>query len=149
MLDVSERQVLRKNYGPVSVKGHWRSAYNHKIYILVLYEEMELTKNMSVRRLQWVGHVMTMKEERVPKKTLKGYEERRRPVARPRGRWLDAVDRDGKKMLKCMKCRRSTEDRDEWRRRIEEAKVQARLKHHIRSRKIRSRKEEDDDDDVG
>jgi hypothetical protein len=46
-----------------------------------------------------------MKEERVPKKTLKGYEEGRRPVARVRGRWLDAVDRDGKMMLKCMKCR--------------------------------------------
>jgi len=116
MLDVYEKQVLWKNYGPVSVKGHWRSAYNHKIY--KLYEEMEVTKNIRLRRLQWEGQLMTMKEEREPKKAMKGYEEERRPVARSRRRWLDAVDRDGERMLKCKNCRRSAEDRDDWRRRI-------------------------------
>jgi hypothetical protein len=84
MLYVSERKVLWKNYGPVSVKGHWRSAYNHKIY--KSYEEMELTKNTRLRGLQWVGHVMRMKEERGPKKALKRYAAGKRPVARPRGR---------------------------------------------------------------
>jgi hypothetical protein len=135
MLDVSERQVIWKKYGPVSVKGHWPSEYNHKIY--KLYNEMELTKNTRLRGLQWVGHVMTMKEEKEPKKALKGFEEGRRPVARPRGRWLDAVGRDGTRMLKCKNCRRSAEARDGWRRRIEEDKVKARLKRHRRSRKIR------------
>ena len=36
---------------------------------------------------------MRMKDERMPNKTLKGYVEERRPVGRPRGRWLDAVGR--------------------------------------------------------
>ena len=84
-----------------------------------------------------MGHVMTMKEEREPKKALKGYEEGRRPIARPRGRWLDAVGRDGKRILQCGNCRRSAENRDGWRRRTEEAKIQAWLKLHRRSRKIR------------
>jgi hypothetical protein len=38
---------------------------------------------------------MRMEEERVPKKVMKG----RRPIGRPRGRWLDAVDTDAKWML--------------------------------------------------
>jgi hypothetical protein len=37
---------------------------------------------------------MRMKEERVTKKAMKGYIEGRRAFGRPRGRWLDAVDRD-------------------------------------------------------
>jgi hypothetical protein len=37
-------------------------------------------------------------DEKVPKKALKGYIEGRRPVGRSRGRWLDAVDRDAKRM---------------------------------------------------
>jgi hypothetical protein len=56
--------------------------------------------------------VVRKKEERVPKKALIGYAERTRLVGRPRGRWLDVVDRDAKRMLKCRKWRRSTEDGD-------------------------------------
>lgn len=41
---------------------------------------MELRKNIRLRRLQWVGHVMGIKEERVPKKALKEYIEGRRDV---------------------------------------------------------------------
>jgi hypothetical protein len=32
---------------------------------------MELTKNISLMRFQWVGHVMRMKDERVLKKAFK------------------------------------------------------------------------------
>ena len=71
--------------------------------------------------------MMRVKVERVPKKALEGYIEGRRPVGRPRGRWLDAVDRDAKRMLKCRNWRRSAEDRDAWRRRIEEAKARVGL----------------------
>ena len=47
---------------------------------------MELTKNISLRRLQWVGHVMRMKDERVLRKALGGYVARRRPVGEVRQR---------------------------------------------------------------
>jgi hypothetical protein len=55
---------------------------------------------------------MRIVEERVSKKGLKGYVEGRVPVGRPRGRWLDAVRRGGKRVLKCRNCRRSAKDRD-------------------------------------
>lgn len=70
---------------------------------------------------------MRIKDERVPKKALKEYREGRRPVGKPRGRWLDALDRDGKRALKCRNGRRLAEDRDAWRWRIEEAKAQVGL----------------------
>ena len=38
---------------------------------------MELTRNIRLRRLQWMGHGMRMKEEGV---ALKGYIEGKRPV---------------------------------------------------------------------
>ena len=37
---------------------------------------------------------MKMKEERVTKKTMKGYIEGRTAIGKPRGTWLDAVGRD-------------------------------------------------------
>jgi len=70
---------------------------------------------------------MRMKDERVPKKAIKGYSEGSRPVGRPGGRWYDAADRDAKKMLKYRNWRKSAEDRDAWRQRIEEAKAQVGL----------------------
>jgi hypothetical protein len=84
---------------------------------------MELTKNIRWRRFQQMGHVMRM-EGRVAKKALKGYIEGRRQVGRPRGKCLDDVDRDAKRMLECRNWRKSAEDRDAWRQRIEEAKDQ-------------------------
>jgi hypothetical protein len=75
---------------------------------------------------------MRIKDERVPKEALKDYIKRRRPVGNPRGRWLDAADRDGKRVLKCRNGRQSAEDRDAWRWRIEQAKAQVVLWCHRR-----------------
>jgi hypothetical protein len=68
-----------------------------------------------------------MKDERARNKTLKEYIDGRRPVGRPRGRRIDAVENDAKNVLKCKNWRRLGEDRDAWRRRIEEAKAQVGL----------------------
>ena len=63
----------------------------------------------------------------MPKKVLKGYTVARRPVAGPRGRWLDALYRDGERMLKCRKCTRWADDRDAWKQKSEEANAQVGL----------------------
>ena len=78
---------------------------NNKIYNLC--KEMDVTRNIRLKKLQWVGHVLRMKEESLPKKALKGYIERGRLVGRHRGKWIDAVGK-----LKCKNWRRSAEDRD-------------------------------------
>jgi len=50
-------------------------------------------------------------DERVPKRALQGNTEKRRPVVRPRGRWLHAVDFDAMRMMICRNRRRSSEDK--------------------------------------
>jgi hypothetical protein len=69
---------VRKMYRPIFVNGQWQNRYNHDVYNL--YKERELTRNIRLGRFQWVGHVIRMKDESVPKKGLKGYIEGRRPV---------------------------------------------------------------------
>jgi hypothetical protein len=46
-----------------------KKRYNHEIRNL--YKEMELTRNIRLRRVQWVGHVTRLKDEMVLKKVLK------------------------------------------------------------------------------
>jgi hypothetical protein len=65
-----QRKVLRQICGTVLVNGQWRNRYNNEI--CKLYKEVEPTKNIRLRRLQLVGHVMRMKEERVPGRALQG-----------------------------------------------------------------------------
>jgi hypothetical protein len=60
----------------------------------------------------------------------------RRTAERPRSRWIDAVDRDGKRVLKGRNWRRWAEDRDGWRWRIEETKIQVGLYCYRRRRRI-------------
>lgn len=97
----------------------WQNRYNHELYNI--HKETELTKNIKFRRLQWIGCVMKMNNKWVPMKALEEYTERGRPVGRPRGKWIDVVDRDAKTTLKCKNWRRSAEDRDVWKRRLEQA----------------------------
>jgi hypothetical protein len=84
VINILEREVLRKICGPVWVNGQWRNRHNHEIY--KLHKENELTRNIRLRRLQSVGHVIGMMDETVSKKALKGYVEWRKPVGRPRRR---------------------------------------------------------------
>ena len=103
---------------------------------------MKLASNIRHRRLQWVDHVMRMYVERVPRKALEGYIEEKKPVGRPRGICLDAVDRNVG--VKCRKWRMSEEDRDAWRRRMDDTEAQVGLQRHGRRR----RKEEEDDEEI-
>ena len=59
--------------------------------------------------------------------SVKMYIEGKRQVGRPGGRWVDAVDKDAKIMLKCKNWKISEECRDAWWRRTEEAKAQVGL----------------------
>ena len=72
-----------------------------------MYKEIELTMNNRLRRLQWVGHLSRMKDERAPKEAFNGFIEGKRPVGRPRGRWIAAAEKDAENLLKCKNWRKS------------------------------------------
>jgi hypothetical protein len=76
------------------------------------------------------SHVIRMEEERIPKKDLNGNFHTKRPVGRPRPRWVDVVQRDALQPLGIRGWRRRAEDGDEWRRHMKEAKAWNGLQRH-------------------
>jgi hypothetical protein len=49
-------------------------------------------EDIKIRRLEWVGHIIRIEEERVTKKkVLNGNFYTTRPLGRPRTRWADVV----------------------------------------------------------
>jgi len=51
-------------------------------------------RKKNVRRMRWAGHVARMGEERVVYRVLVGKSEGRRPLGRPRCRWVDNIRMD-------------------------------------------------------
>ena len=62
-------KILKKLYGCVLVNGQWRNRCNHEIFNF--YKEMELARNVRLRRFHRVDHVMGMIMKKVLKKVLK------------------------------------------------------------------------------
>ena len=71
------------------------------------------------RRMGWAGHVARMGEERGEYRVLVGKPEGKRPLGRPRRRWVDDIWMDLQE-LGCgyMDWIGLTQDRDRWRTRV-------------------------------
>jgi len=68
------------------------------------------------RRMRWAGHVVHMGEERGVYRVLVGKPEGRRPLGRPRHRWVDNMRMDLQE-VRCgyMDWIGLAQDRDRWR----------------------------------
>ena len=81
VLLIFEREVFRRIYGPKYENGEWKSWTNRKL------EEMSKGENIvkwiKGQRISWLGHLVRMKEDRMPKKIfiqeLEGTRQRGRP----------------------------------------------------------------------
>jgi hypothetical protein len=98
-----------------------RPRWNNELYSL--YKEPNIAEDITIKRLGWVGHVIRMEEERIPKRALNGNYHTTRPVGRPRTRWADVVQRDALQLLGVRGWRSKAASRDEWRHLIREAKA--------------------------
>jgi hypothetical protein len=68
------------------------------------------------RRMRWAGNVATMGEKRYSYRILVGKPEGKRPLARPRRRWVDKTTMDFKEIgLGGMDWIDLAQDRDQWR----------------------------------
>ena len=88
-LRVFENMVLRRIFGPRSeeVTGEWRRLHNEELNDL--YSSPNIVRVIKSRRMRWTGHVARMGEERGVYRALVGKPEGRRPLGRPRRRWVD------------------------------------------------------------
>ena len=89
-----ENKVLRRIFGPrrEEVTGDWRRLYNEEIN--VLYSSPNIVQVIKSRRMRWAGYVARMGEERGLYRVLMRKPEGKRPMGRPRRRWVDNIRMD-------------------------------------------------------
>jgi hypothetical protein len=91
---VFENRVLRRIIGPKrdEVTGEWRKLHNEQL--LDLYFSPSIIRIMKARKMRWAEHVARMGKKRNAYRLLVGKPEGRRPLGRPRRRWLDNIRMD-------------------------------------------------------
>jgi len=115
-LRVFETMVLRRIFGPRrdEVTGEWWRLHNEELNDL--YTSPNIVRVIKSRRMRWAGHVARMDEERGVYRVLVGKPEGKRPLGRPRHRWVDNITMD----LQEVGCGYTdwiwlAQDRDSWR----------------------------------
>jgi hypothetical protein len=110
MVDVFERKILRRIYGPVRDRDKWRCRFNKELYDL--FKEPRLSLVIRIARLRWAGHVARMDENCMPRRLMFVQPEGLRKVRRQRARWRDEVGKDAR-MLGLRSWRVTTMNREE------------------------------------
>jgi len=97
-MKVFENMVLRRIFGPRrdEVTGEWRRLHNEELKDL--YSSPNIVRVIKSRRMRWAGHVTRMGEERGVYRVLVGKPEGRRPLGRPRSRWVYNIRMDLQKV---------------------------------------------------
>jgi hypothetical protein len=83
--------LLRRIFGPKidEVTGKWRILYIEELHDL--YSSPSIIRKIKATRMRWAGHVALKGEKRNAYRLLVGKLEGRKPVGRPRRRWLYLV----------------------------------------------------------
>ena len=110
-----ENMVLRRIFGPKrdEVTGEWRRLHNEELN--GLYCSPNIVRVIKSRRMRWSGHVVRMGEERGVYRFLVWKPEGKRPLGRPRRRWVDDIRMDLQEVVcGCMDWIGLAHDRDRW-----------------------------------
>jgi hypothetical protein len=93
-LRVFGNRVLRRRFGSKrdGVTGGWRKLHNEELHNL--YSSLSIIRIIKSRRMRWAGHVARMGEKKNVYMLLVGKTERKRPLGRPRHRWIDNIKMD-------------------------------------------------------
>jgi hypothetical protein len=91
---VFENRVLRRIFGPKwdEVTGDWIKLHNEELRDL--YSSPSIIRMIKSRKMRWTGHVARMGETRTAYRLLVGKPEGKRPLGRPRRRWVDNIGID-------------------------------------------------------
>jgi hypothetical protein len=74
------------------VTGEWRKLHNEELHDL--YSSPSIIRIIKSRMMRWAGHVARMGEKRNACRLLVGKPEGKRPLGRPRHRWMDNIRMD-------------------------------------------------------
>jgi hypothetical protein len=96
------------------VKGKWRKLHNEELHDL--YYSPSIIRIIKSRRKRWVGHVAQMGEKRNVYRLLVGKPEGKKPLGRPRHRWIDNIKMEFLEIgLNVVDWIGLTQDRYKWR----------------------------------
>jgi hypothetical protein len=86
--------VLRRIFRPKrdEVTGGCRKLHDEELHDL--YSSPTIIRIIKSRRMRWAGHVARIGENRNAYRLLVGKPEGKRPVRRPRRRWVDSIKID-------------------------------------------------------
>ena len=123
-------QTCRSFYQPtesveqqLGVKFHIRNVVARIMYhigfmccVCMKYSSPNIVRVIKSRRMRWAGHVARMGEERGAYRFLVGKPEGKRPLGRPRRRWVDNIRMDLQEVgCGCVDWIGLAQDRDSWR----------------------------------
>jgi hypothetical protein len=91
---VLENRVLRRIFEPKrdEVTGGWRKIHNEELHNL--YSSPSIIRVIKSRRMRLAGHAARMGERTNAYRILVGKPEGKRPLGRPRSRWVDNIKMD-------------------------------------------------------
>jgi hypothetical protein len=74
------------------VTGGWRKLHNEELHNL--YSSPSVIRIIKLRKMRWVAHVARMGEKRNVYRLLVGKPYGKRPLGRPKRRWIDNIKMD-------------------------------------------------------
>jgi hypothetical protein len=113
---VYEKMVLRGIFGLKrdEVTGGWRKLHNEELHYL--YSSPSIIRMINSRRMRMAGHVARMGAKSNAYRILVGKPEGKRPLGRPRHRWVDNIKMDLREIgWDGMDWIDLAHDRDQWR----------------------------------
>jgi hypothetical protein len=119
-LRIFQRRILRKIFGPAqNEEGFWRIRMNHELNDLI--KSADIVRYVKSKGMAWLGHVMRMEGETIPKRVLEWKPMGRRNIGRPRKRWIEEIEKDIQ-IIGIRGWRKLCKERAEWNRITEKAK---------------------------
>ena len=91
-----ERKILRKTFGPRNENGIWRIKTNQELEELI--KRRNIMNFIRAQRLSWLGHIERMQDTRIVKAVYSWKPISRRPIGRPKTRWVDDTRKDIQKL---------------------------------------------------
>jgi hypothetical protein len=117
---VFERKILRKIFGPINENGIWRIKTNQELDEIIKHKN--IINCIRAQRLSWHGHIERMQGTRMVEAIYCWKHTSRRPIGRPKTRWVDDVRKDIQK-LKVPNWKTLAQDRRRWKELVEKAKT--------------------------
>jgi len=131
-----ERKIMRKIYGSTRTEdGYWRIKTNQEI--IEILKGQNIIGFIKEQRLNWLGHVERMAKNNIVQRIKRWKPMSKRPIGRPKTRWEDDVLEDIKNM-NVPNWKKVTQNRDSWKKVVEQARTLNRLSRLRRRRRRRN-----------